>query len=149
MSINYTELYKEWLRGSSLRAIAQRVGMHHGSLHGKFRKMYGMGACSLRAKSLIRSVIEDYEGDEDIITWALSIAEDSSKDYFKSNHSLQQLSNYQTLREEYIIDTVESTYMDGEDVAYWEFLRLPLYLLVMTSTSHCLEAVLYHNWLLL
>ena len=121
--------YKEWLKGSSLRAIGAKYGIPHGSIHSIFRKTYGVNACSLKAKSLVRSVIEDYEKDEQVIEWAVKQHMNTDENYYKSNHSLQQLSSFQTLREPYLLETVEALpWVDPDDTTL-DFLRLPLYLL--------------------
>lgn len=146
---NIKELYKDWLKGSSLRAIGQRVGIPHGTIHSAFRKEYGENACSLKAKSLVRSVIEDYEDNNEVIQWALTLCDDDSQDYFKSNHSLHELSKYQTLRESYILGTIEAPEVD-ENPDVWQFLRMPFYVMIMDVTVDALGQVsAYQRWELL
>ena len=89
--LNVESAYKEWLKGSSLRAIGNRLGIPHGSLHSLFRKTYGKTACSLKAKSLVRSLVSDYEGNNIIVAWALTHHMEVDECYHKSKHSLQQL----------------------------------------------------------
>lgn len=132
MSYSVEELYKMWLKGRSLRSLGMLVGKPHGSIHTMFRKHYGESACNLKAKSLVRSLVEDYEDKPEVITWALSLVNDESEQYFKSNHSLSQLTAYQTLRETYILDTVEAPEVD-DDASVWGFVRLPFYLEIIDS----------------
>ena len=137
--------YTEWLKGSSLRAIGAKYGIPHGSIHSTFRKTYGVNACSLRAKSLVRSVIEDYEKDEQVIDWAVKQHMNTDENYYKSQHSLQQLSSFQTLREPYLLETVEAEpWVDPEDTTL-TFLRLPLYMLVNDVILVSLAVIVYEN----
>ena len=122
--------YQDWLKGSSLRAIGNRIGIPHGSLHSLFRKTYGSNACNLKAKSLVRSLVSDYENNSAVVAWALTQHMEVDQCYHKSKHSLQQISNFQTLREEYLLDTVEAAvYVDPLEQSL-DFLRLPLYVVV-------------------
>ena len=141
--LNVESAYKEWLKGSSLRAIGNRLGIPHGSLHSLFRKTYGKTACSLKAKSLVRSLVSDYEGNNIIVAWALTHHMEVDECYHKSKHSLQQLSNFQTLREEYLLDTVEAApWLDPDDVSL-DFLRLPLYLTVNDAIMNVLAKAIF------
>ncbi len=119
------EMYQTWLKGSSLRQLSKMYGVPHGSIHTLFKRHYGENACNLQAKSLVRSLVSDYETNEDVIRWALSQYEANETQYFKSKHSIQQLSNYQTLREEYLLYAVADT-EDELEQPVWSFLRLPL-----------------------
>ncbi len=119
------EMYQNWLKGSSLRQLSATYGLPHSRIHMLFKRHYGENACNLQAKSLVRSLVSDYETNEDVIRWALSQYEANETQYFKSKHSIQQLSNYQTLREEYLLYAVADT-EDELDQPVWSFLRLPL-----------------------
>lgn len=137
MSYSIEQLYGMWLKGYSLRRLAAISNKPHGSIHNQFRKLYGRNACNLRAKSLVRSVLEDYEGNDKVATWAMQHISDESTSYHKSNHSLQQLSNYQTLHEEYILDQVEAS-EDDYDSSTWGFLRLPFYMVTLAAIAKAL-----------
>ncbi len=138
------EMYQTWLKGSSLRQLSKMYGVPHGSIHTLFKRHYGENACNLQAKSLVRSLVSDYETNEDVIRWALSQYEANETQYFKSKHSIQQLSNYQTLREEYLLYAVADT-EDELEQPVWSFLRLPLvvsfYTSLKDSIGEALDAV--------
>ncbi len=134
------EMYQTWLRGSSLRQISKIYGIPHGSVHTLFKRQYGANACNLQAKSLVRSVVSDYETNEDVIRWALSQHEANETQYFKSKHSIQQLSNYQTLREEYLLYTVADT-EDELDQPVWSFLRMDMYLMILDAIVAAIDSV--------
>lgn len=126
MSLSIEEAYKLWLKGSSLRKIAREIGISHGRLHCQFIKAYGDLACNVTARSLVRSVISDYEGNDQVATWATSL-KDNETVLHRSKHSLNQLTSYQTLRQDWIAEQVANPEQDQDSLG---FLKLPLYLLV-------------------
>ncbi len=134
------EMYQNWLKGSSLRQLSATYGLPHSRIHMLFKRHYGENACNLQAKSLVRSLVSDYETNEDVIRWALSQYEANETQYFKSKHSIQQLSNYQTLREEYLLYTVADT-EDDLDQPVWSFLRLGMMIPYYDALVTALDAV--------
>jgi len=54
--------YKHWLKGKSLRAVARGTGMTHNMVQKAFQEKYGAKATDPVANSLLRSLLEDYEG---------------------------------------------------------------------------------------
>ena len=145
--LDITEAYQDWLKGSSLRAIGNRLGVPHGSLHSLFRKTYGINACSLKAKSLVRSLVSDYENNSNVVAWALTQHMEVDECYHKSRHSLQQLSNFQTLREAYLLETVEAEPYVNPDEVSLEFLRLPLYLVTLDAIMDTLANLTFRQYL--
>lgn len=122
-------LYVRWLKGESLRDVARTVGVRHGTLHQWFGKAFGKKATSLKAMSLVRSVLEDYPRDEELLVWVMEVLAKNELETIqhRSNHSLCMLSKYQTLNESELLDLI-ATYEDvTETEPAWEFLRLYLY----------------------
>ncbi len=137
--MNVEQVYHEWLKGSSLRKLAREVGVTHSKLHGIFRKEYGEKACNVKAKSLVRSVIADYEGNAKVVAWAVSLKADETT-LHRSRHSLNQLTSYQTLRQDWIAESVANPEQDPDNFG---FLRLPLYVEVSTYIEWFLADLLF------
>lgn len=59
-------LYMAWLYGQSTRDIARVLGCDKNSVVKMFERCYGVDACSREAKSLLRSLAEDYPDSSDV-----------------------------------------------------------------------------------
>lgn len=123
-------LYVQWLQGRSLRAIAAETNLGHSTLHAWFKKEFGVRACNRNAQSLVRSVVEDYPDQENVLEWALKASTGGlvEQQQHRSNHSMNMLSQFQTLDDDALWDTIAVA--DPESEEGLEFLRLPLYSLV-------------------
>ena len=134
-------LYLRWLKGESLRAIARSIGVRHSTLDVWFDKTFGKKATDPVANSLVRSMLEDYPTEPVVRLWAAGWAMrgELEKIQHRSNHSIKQLTNYQCLHEDNLMDVIAS-YEDAV-VDPWsaterglDFLRLPLFLMVTQET---------------
>lgn len=128
------QMYTQWLKGESLRQIARKHGVMHGTVHQWFRKEFGDKACNLVATSLVRSLLEDYEDSQDVLSWALQLVDSQviETTQHRSKHSINMLTNYQTLDETELWDTI-AVYEKTESAL--DFLRLPLFLLFANLLS--------------
>lgn len=137
-----SELYIAWLKGKSLRAIAANTTYGHSTIHAYFKKEFGTKACNRDAQSLVRSLIEDYPDQPDILEWGLKAATGGlvETQQHRSNHSMNMLSQYQTLDDDELLDTIAFTH-DAEEETL-DFLRLPLYKMILRVIAQQLNVVI-------
>lgn len=119
-------LYIEWLGSRSLRAIAGQNGMAHQSLHSWLKEEFGMDATDPVALSLQRSMLEDYPGNPLVQEWVKDHLATRSEKQHRSEHSLQELTRFQTARDDEILEFMVEpmSYSAGQD----DRLRLPLFI---------------------
>lgn len=138
-------LYLRWLKGESLRAIARSIGVRHSTLDVWFDKTFGKQATDPIANSLVRSMLEDYPNEPVVRLWAAGWAMrgELEKIQHRSNHSIKQLTNYQCLHEDNLMDIIASS--EDAVIDPWsaterglDFLRLPLFLTVTQETFRAL-----------
>ena len=135
--------YTMWLRGYSLRRLAKLMGVRHGTVHSRFRKVFGKDATNLKAMSLVRSLLEDYPDDEKLMQWSIQriVKGELETVQHRSKHSMSMLSQYQTLNESELMDTI-AVYEEPETEA-WDFLRLPLFVRFTEVMTRSLLIALY------
>lgn len=120
------EVYKEWLSGSTLRALGAKYGVGFGSVHLWLKKEYGVNACSPKHQSLVRSVLADNPYDPQLLDWAYEVATQPHIEPYHhlSQYSQQMLTKYQTLSNPYleeieVEDEPELAPLSGKYVFYF------------------------------
>lgn len=104
-------LYLRWLRGESLRQIARSIGIRHSTLDVWFDQTFGKKATDPVANSLVRSMLEDYPNEPVVQLWAAGFALRGEYEtvQHRSNHSIKQLTNYQCLHEDGLMDIIATS----------------------------------------
>lgn len=104
-------LYLRWLKGESLRQIARSIGIRHSTLDVWFDQTFGKRATDPVANSLVRSMLEDYPNEPVVQLWAAGFALRGEYEVVqhRSNHSIRQLTNYQCLHEDGLMDIIATS----------------------------------------
>lgn len=142
-------MYLDWLKGATLRDIARaHGGICHSTVQIWFKKTFGQAASSPRALSLYRSLLEDNPGNPEIEAWVIAKAYDpetwESDITHRSMHSMSQLSRFQVVREPKLMEylaPVGNNPWDYVEPERLDFLRLPLFLLLVRATTGVLRDI--------
>jgi hypothetical protein len=104
------DAYWAWLNGSTLRQLGEQYGLSHATIKKQFELRWGKGATDdLEAKSLIRSMIQDYPDNPTVRKWAREhMGLVSGKTYSKK--TIATLSKFQTVHDPALLEfMVEGT----------------------------------------
>lgn len=128
--------YLRWLKGEPLRAIARSEGIRHQKIDYWFRKVYGKQSTNLVANSLVRSMLKDYPNSPEVLLWVTGWANKGLKetDYHRSNHSISQLTQFQTMEDPLLMDII-AVGSEPENQDSFGFLRLPLFILMTNKLA--------------
>lgn len=144
-------LYLRWLKGESLRQIARSIGVRHGTVDVWFDTTFGKQATDPTANSLVRSLLEDYPNDPVVLLWAAGWSKKGQLETLqhRSRHSIGQLTKFQCLHDDGLMDvlaTSEDIEADPWDTTKdsLDFLRLPLYHMVLEQTATALLSRLFN-----
>lgn len=113
-------LYLRWLQGESLRQIARSIGVRHSTLDVWFDSTFGKKATDPIANSLVRSMLEDYPNEPVVRLWAAGFALRGEYEVVqhRSNHSIRQLTNYQCLHEDGLMDIIATSDIEVDPDEY-------------------------------
>lgn len=136
-TVDVESLYLEWLQGSSLRELARKVGKSYTTIQTWFRLKYGKNATNLQASSLARTLIADYGASA--LETAKTLIGTTETTKHRSVHSLQQLSNYQTLHDADFLDHQIAIAVGSDGQVDPESLSLPLFMLLVESVCLVLD----------
>lgn len=130
-------LYELWVAGVSLRSLAEPLGVRHSTLRGWLQDTYGNSATDPVKLSLAKSLVDDYEDQPEVKGWVMDNLDSLNSEtvQHRSEHSIRQLSRYQTVRDFDMMDCLAIAPDDLEEpLEAWDFLRLPLTLAVLEAS---------------
>lgn len=144
------DLYKCWLSGQSLRSLGREIGCSHNTVAAVLKRKYGDKATNLVARSLERTLVQDYGLSQ--IEYAFKLATqnpDGDGQKHRSKHNLRQLTQYQSSGRDHVIETVSSLdamqaqeeAQEREEAGAFGFLRLPFFQVLTGTIAEALKTL--------
>lgn len=93
--------YQEWLKGTSLRKLANKYGCSQTHVHQKLRERFGVSACNITLQSTARSVFQDYPEYPEVAMQLLDVP-----GRVMSRHTEDMYSKHQVVNNMYYISQI-------------------------------------------